>query len=225
MRICAMPGTAGVKEPASLLRYCPLRKRVFGLDLGFAMTASGRRQGISLKRTIGSALSNINRQRFSNDRSGVAAVEFALVAMPFFALLFAVLQTALIFFAGQVLESGVSEAARMIRTGQAQAQGFDQAKFKQEVCDHIFGLISCNASLNLDVRTYPSFDQVKTTKYENGEFVEDYKYQPGVGGDIVVVRAFFEWPIIMPLMGVNQGDMDNGNLLLASAIVFRNEPF
>lgn len=178
-----------------------------------------------MKHGIAKLVSRLNRRGFGRDRSGVAAVEFALVAMPFFALLFAVLQTALIFFAGQVLESGVSEAARMIRTGQAQAQGFDQAKFKQEVCDHIFGLISCSDSLNLDVRTYPSFDQVKTTKYENGEFVDDFKYEPGVGGDIVVVRAFFEWPIIMPLMGVNQGDMDNGNLLLASAIVFRNEPF
>ena len=49
--------------------------------------------------------------------------------------------------------------------------------------------------------------------------------QPFVAGELDVVRAFFEWPIIMPLMGVNQGDMDNGNLLLASAIVFRNEPF
>ncbi|MGE0230354.1 MAG: TadE/TadG family type IV pilus assembly protein [Flavobacteriaceae bacterium] len=178
-----------------------------------------------MKSSFGNSLSSANRLRFGRDPKGAAAVEFALVAMPFFALLFAVLQTALIFFAGQVLESSVAEAARMIRTGQAQAQGFDQARFKQEVCNNIFGLISCGDSLNLDVRTYPSFDQVKVTKYEDGKFVEDYQYQPGVGGDIVVVRAFFEWPIVMPLMGVSQGDMANGNLMLASAIVFRNEPF
>ena len=46
-------------------------------------------------------------RRFHRNRRGSAAVEFALVAPIFFALLFATLETAIIFFAGQVLEAGV----------------------------------------------------------------------------------------------------------------------
>ena len=64
---------------------------------------------------------------------GATAVEFALVAAPFFALLIAILQTALIFLAQQVLQTATTEAARLVMTGQAQpdaaAKTFaDQAK-------------------------------------------------------------------------------------------------
>lgn len=165
--------------------------------------------------------------KFTRDRKASTIVEFALVAAPFFALLFAVLQTALIFFAGQVFETGVAEAARLIRTGQAQSQGFDQSAFKQAVCDRIFGLISCTGALNVDVRTYPAFDQVDVSKPldSQGNLINNFQYNPGAGGDIVVVRAFFEWPIFVPLLGVQSGDMANGNRLLAAAFAFRNEPF
>lgn len=42
-------------------------------------------------------------RRFGRNRRGSAAVEFALVAPVFFALIFAIIETALVFFAGQVL--------------------------------------------------------------------------------------------------------------------------
>jgi len=43
--------------------------------------------------------------RFRRSRRGSVAVEFALVAPLFFALLFAIIETAIVFFAGQVLET------------------------------------------------------------------------------------------------------------------------
>lgn len=39
--------------------------------------------------------------RFVRQQDGAAAVEFALVALPFLALTFAILETALVFFAGR----------------------------------------------------------------------------------------------------------------------------
>jgi Flp pilus assembly protein TadG len=56
-------------------------------------------------------------RRFRRNRGGSAAVEFALVAPMFFALLFAIIETALVFFAGQVLETVNQNSARMIMTG------------------------------------------------------------------------------------------------------------
>ncbi len=47
-------------------------------------------------------------RRFRRNRRGSAAVEFALVAPVFFALLFAIIESAMVFFAGQVLETGVT---------------------------------------------------------------------------------------------------------------------
>ena len=72
-----------------------------------------------------------------------AAVEFGLVALPFFALLFAIIQVGLVFFAGQALEGAVATASRMIRTGQAQQQNFDAAKFKDQICTQIETLFNC----------------------------------------------------------------------------------
>lgn len=164
---------------------------------------------------------------FRRDEDGATAVEFALVAAPFFALVFAILETALIFFAGQVMETAVSDSARLIRTGQAQNQNFDGAAFKQEVCSRILGLFNCESGLMLDVRTYQSFNDVNFDKPidENGNLVPNFTYQPGVGGDIVVVRAFYEWPTIIPTLGVDLADLANGKRLMSAAVTFRNEPF
>src|SRR5215470_4646164 len=60
-------------------------------------------------------------RRFGRNGRGSAAVEFALVAPMFFALLFAILETALMFFATQVLETITQNSARAVVTGQAQS--------------------------------------------------------------------------------------------------------
>src|SRR6266705_3556198 len=72
-------------------------------------------------------------RRFVRQQSGVAAVEFGMVAVPFLALIFAILESSVIFFAGQALETAVADSGRLIMTGQAQQQGFDQAAFKNSV--------------------------------------------------------------------------------------------
>src|SRR5580704_3620597 len=59
-------------------------------------------------------------RRFQRNRRGSAAIEFMLIAPLFFGLLFAIIETAIMFFASQVLETITQEAARMVMTGQAQ---------------------------------------------------------------------------------------------------------
>jgi len=68
-------------------------------------------------------------RRFRRNRRGSAAVEFALVAPVFFALLFAIIETALVFFAGQVLETGVQDSGRLLFTNQSNCAGMSQADF------------------------------------------------------------------------------------------------
>jgi hypothetical protein len=59
-------------------------------------------------------------------------------------------------------------------------------------------------------------------------------YTPGVGGDIVIVRAFYEWDLLakLPIMPVGNNHIDtrlsnmpNGDRVLIATAVFRNEPF
>ena len=130
-------------------------------------------------------------RRFRRNRRGSAAVEFALVAPVFFALLFAIIETAIVFFAGQVLETVTQDSARMIMTGQAQTGGYTQAQFKTYVCGKISVLFDCVNGIYVDVQSYPGFSSVSINDpIDAGKnFVPPNNYSPGGPSDIVVVRA------------------------------------
>ncbi len=164
--------------------------------------------------------------RFRRNEEGVAAVEFALVAGPFLFLLFAIIEFALVFFASQVLETATASASRLIMTGQAQTQNFNQAAFKTEICNRASALMACSG-IAVDVRTYTSFSSASTNKPVSGGTVNysGMTYNQGSGGDIVVVRAVYEWPVMMPTFGLTIGDLTNGKRLLMATAAFRNEPF
>jgi Flp pilus assembly pilin Flp len=173
----------------------------------------------------GAALTRLGR--FGRDTSGASALEFALVATPLILLLLAILQVGLVFFANFTLENAASQGARMIRTGQAQHQGFDAAAFKNEVCEHLSDMLSC-AKLQLDVRRFDSFSGSELTSGLNdkGQMKSDFKYDPGAGGEVVVVRAFYPWdmPSLLPTI-INLSNMSDNQRLLVATVAFRNEPF
>ncbi len=166
-------------------------------------------------------------QRFKRSKDGAAAVEYALVAAPFLALVFAILETALVFFASQVLETAAADSARLILTGQAQTSGLNQTQFKQEVCNRIYGLFDCNSGIKVDVRTYNSFSSANMSKPidANGNVTFTPSYQPGSPGDIIVVRLLYEWPVYVSLLGLNLSDLSNGKRLIMATSAFRNEPY
>jgi Flp pilus assembly protein TadG len=167
-------------------------------------------------------------RRLLRQQDGAAAIEFGLVAAPFLALVFAIMETAIVFFAGQTLETAAADSARLIMTGQAQTAGFDQEKFKQAVCDRIYGLFNCNSGLYVDVKNYNSFATINTAKPidANGNLqTGDFGYQPGGPGDIVVVRLMYQWPVYVSLLGLNLSDMSAGKRLLMATVAFRNEPY
>ena len=165
---------------------------------------------------------------FRHDASGATAVEFGLVALPFLALLFAILETSLIFFAGQTLETAVVNTARLIRTGQAQQLGYGVTNIRTSICSQVITLANCAGNLQLDVRTYATFSSINLAKPLNAQGnldTSNFTYAAGHGGDIVVVRAFFEWPVWSKLLGLGFGNLTNGNHLLSATAAFRNEPF
>lgn len=166
-------------------------------------------------------------RRFMRRKDGAAAVEFAMVAAPFLALVFAILETALVFFGGQVLETAAADSARLVMTGQAQKQGLSQTQFKQSVCSKIFGLFDCEGGVKVDVRAYSSFSDANMNKPidANGNLINNFTYQPGGPGDIVVVRLLYEWPVYVSLLGLNLSDMAGNKRLIMATSAFRNEPF
>src|SRR5579872_245006 len=166
---------------------------------------------------------------FARREDGAVAVEFAIIAAPFLALILASMQTALAFFAGQVLESAVAESSREILTGQAQNAGMTQSQFASAVCAKIEALFSCSG-LMIDVQTASSFSSANTsaptlTYNSGGQVTNSWSYNPGAPGSIVVMRVMYQWPVFTGPLGLALSNEANGNLLLMATAVFKNEPY
>jgi Flp pilus assembly protein TadG len=166
-------------------------------------------------------------RRFVRHDKGATAIEFSLVALPFLALLFAIIETAMVFFAGQVLETAAANASRLILTGQATTQGMSAEKFKNAVCTQLPALFDCAGGVYVDVKTYTSFADI-----ENASPVKDGKldtssmsYKPGGPSEIVVMKLYYEWPIYVSLLNTGVTNLSGGKRLLVATSAFRNEPF
>jgi Flp pilus assembly protein TadG len=147
------------------------------------------------------------------------------------ALIFAILETALVFFANQTLEVAATDAARLIMTGQAQSAGYTQSTFKTQVVCNLLqtgvSLFDCENGVQVDVQTYSSYSAVNSTPpVNNGQLdTSNMGYNPGGAGQIVVVRLYYQWPIYVTLLGNNLDNLSGGKRLLVATSVFRNEPF
>ena len=166
-------------------------------------------------------------RRFRRNHRGSAAVEFALVAPLFFGLLFAIIELALIFFASQVLETVTQDSARVIMTGQAQTSAFTQGQFKNLVCSKVVALFDCTNGISIDVQSYSAFGSVNIADpIDAGKnFVAPNNYLPGGPGDIVVVRIFYQWPLIVTGLGFNAANLSGSKRLLTATAAFQNEPY
>lgn len=176
--------------------------------------------------------------RFRRDERAVTLIEFGILALPFFTIIAAILETALVFLAGQILDSAVQDSARLVRTGQAQTAGYDSDDFRAAVCAGLYGIFDCSkgagAKLRINVTVISDFAEA-TTGYPlktGGDCTADEcdwtladDYVPGAGGNVVLVQAFYKWPTLVNLPGFNLQSLPDGSRLLGSSRVFRNEPF
>jgi Flp pilus assembly protein TadG len=173
-----------------------------------------------------SALGNAVR-RFSSNRRASTAVEFALVAPMFFALIFAILETALYFFAGQILEIGTQDTARLIFTNQPPSQ----ADFKTNLCNRVVVLMTCT-NVYVSVKSYPQGTVIPQADLADpidagGHFVDPTVYQSSAPGYTVLVRAFYQWPLFVTGLGYNIANIGSGtssSRLLTATAAFRVEP-
>lgn len=171
-------------------------------------------------------------RRVIRDERGAAAIEFAMVAAPFFFLIGAIIETALLLLADQFLETAVNDAARLIRTGQAadttqDGTAFTHAEFTQQVCDRLYILFDC-AYLTTDVRTYSTFSAASYTLPLDADGNIDptkLAYNAGTSAGIVVVRAYYQYPLFFAGFGFNLANLGNGKHLMTSVAAFRNEPY
>jgi Flp pilus assembly protein TadG len=171
------------------------------------------------------------------DQRGATAVEFALVAAPFIALLVGIIQTFLVFFAQQLLETAVNQSSRTILTGQEQAQATAQsmtqaqaqAAFAKVVCANLPILFNCN-NVMIDVEVASSWSAANTglptlTFDSSGNVSNIWQFNPGNPGDIVIVRVMYQWPVFMGPLGFTLANLSNGNRLIMASTAFQNEAY
>ncbi len=158
---------------------------------------------------------------------GGAAIEFALVAPPFLVLLLGMFEVGLIFFAGATLQSAVDVASRHIRTNDLSTTAQTApAVFRKVICDNA-PFLEC-AGIQIDIETRPDF----STASFNAPLTKDGKPDPALAQSapvaacqVVLVRAFYEWPTFTPMLSLLLGNLSDGNHLIVGASAFRAEPF
>jgi len=171
---------------------------------------------------------------FIRDSKGATAVEFALVATPFLAILAALVQAFLLFFAQALLENAVRASTRQILTGQVQTQdtSLTQAQavaaFHQTVCNNAAALFTC-AGLMVDVQVANNWSSANTampalTYDNNGNVNNTWQFNPGNAGDIVVVRVMYLWPVFFGPIAFNLANQANGSREIMASAAFQNEP-
>jgi len=159
-------------------------------------------------------------RRFRCDRRGSAAVEFSFIAPVFFVLLFAIIETAIVFFASQVLEGAVQDSGRLIYT----SQNVNQADFRTDFCTRVGALFPCVDDLCIDVRTFaPGTAIVLNDPIDaSGAYAPDCQWQQPQPGWTSVVRAYYPWPLYVTGLGynisnINRGHIDNKRLLAVTS--------
>ena len=78
----------------------------------------------------------------------------------------------------------------------------------------------------IDVRSYSSstgWPAVTPPVDPEGNLINDHQYSPGKSGDVVIVRAMYEWPAALSVLGFSLSDLANGKRLIMSTAAFRNE--
>jgi hypothetical protein len=164
-------------------------------------------------------------------RRGATAVEFAICAPPFLLLMAGMFEVGWFYFANSIVDAATVNAARLIRTGVAQQNGFDKDEFFDAVCPLLSVLGDCDSRVTVEVKTYASFDELATDGAgavcvdDNPEEVQNIAYSPGMDNEIVRVRICMMYSTMNPAIGINLTETEDGRRHLILSHVFRNEPF
>jgi len=161
------------------------------------------------------------------DKNGAAAIEFAILALPLFMLIFGILELAAMFFVDTALDAAVHKSARLIRTGQAAEKATSLAMFKAAVCEDMVYLLNCESKLLVvanvvsDISTAAGLMPADS----DGNVTITESFNIGYGSDYVLVQAFLPWSPVVPLYSLSSQTFVDGSYVLGAAVLFRNEPF
>ena len=178
-----------------------------------------------------SGLKRLNR--FQRDDKGALAIEFGLVSIPFFFIVFMLFGFAMYFFVMNSLDRGMDQAARQLRTGQAQKQDKTVNEFKNLVCNAAGGWIKC-PMVQVFVQKFATWDVVAPMACLNasGSMVtnsasgsDKIALYSGTASEIVIVTTCYKWEFAQKVPFFTFGNMSDGSMMVQTSTAFRTEPY
>ena len=139
-------------------------------------------------------------------RRGAAALEFAVVSLPFLSLLIFLVELGYDFYAQVCLDYGVQAAARQIQIGAAQGATNASVFQTNYLCPALSGLLPCSyVSVNIQPLAsgsdYYATVSVTLPKDKNGKLdTSGYVYCPGQPNQLMLVQAIYTSPSLIGLV-------------------------
>ncbi|MBK8455728.1 MAG: pilus assembly protein [Phyllobacteriaceae bacterium] len=167
---------------------------------------------------------------FLADRRGAAAIEFAMLALPFVMLVMSVIETSISFTAQQVLANATDNLARQLRTGQLRPADATAAVVRSRICAELSVIVDSTCpDLYIDLQSYPTFAAAAAvrTKFtgDNDLDTTGFTVAPGGAETKNMLRVYYKWPVILDLMRKYLSNMKDGKTLLMSMTTWQNEPY
>lgn len=167
-----------------------------------------------------------SKRRLACD-SGVAAIEFALIAPAAILLILVVLEVSMMAIAQSALDKGAAAGARMLQTGQAQSAGLDVATlFKDNTCGASdsstrIRWLDCDTNLQVYAEGFADLADVTIPEYDDSS---SGSAAAGGAGDFMVVRLFYPWQFMTPFIS-NTIEASGQRIVLSAGAAFRVEDF
>jgi Flp pilus assembly protein TadG len=176
------------------------------------------------------------RPGFFSDKRGSTAMEFAMLAIPFALLVFAILESCISFAGQEVMANITDDVARQLRTGQLKKANVTQDSIKQLICDKMAIIVanSCSDRLLVDLKEYTTFADAAAAGFKivNGDIVltqgtnsATFGVSPGLAESKNMLRVFYKWPVMTDFMAKQMANLNGGNTLHFASVTWQNEPF
>ncbi|WJI74566.1 MULTISPECIES: TadE/TadG family type IV pilus assembly protein [unclassified Mesorhizobium] len=179
-------------------------------------------------------------RRFLRDRRGSTAIEFAMLALPFAALVFAILESCVSFAGQEVMANITDDIARQLRTGQLRQADVTEEKLKGLVCARLEIIVAKGCpGLLVDLRPFKTFAGAASAGFTiSGSTITLTGKDPDTGKDPAfgtptigpaesknMLRVFYPWPVMTDFMAQYMSNMDGGKTLHYATTTWQNEPF
>lgn len=168
-------------------------------------------------------------RRFVKDRDGVTVIEFALLALPFSLLIFAILESCISFGGQEYMQNTADDFARELRTGRIRRGDLTAEQFRTRVCNRLEAFVAKGCpGLSIDVRTFNTFAEaaVLRTKFKNGDIdTTGFKFDPGLSSTKNMMRMYYRWPVMTDILRKQMSQLNGNTTLHFATVTWQNEPF